>query len=187
MMKKLVLLLIFIASALSAESYNLDKSHSRVGFKIKHLAVSNVYGTFDKFDTIIEYDEKSKNITKLTATIDVDSINTRNKKRDAHLKEKTFFDVSKYPNIKFELVKILKDKIVANITMKNITKEIEFDYENYGTIKDPWGNERLGFYLEGKINRTDFGLEQSGLMETTSLVLSKTVKITADIQAKRAK
>lgn len=186
-MKKQLLGIILITTALFASDYNLDSVHSRVGFKIKHLAVSNVYGTFDKFKTNINYDEDSKTLTKLSADVDVNSLNTRNEKRDAHLKEDAFFNVSKYPHIKFELLEIKGDKAIANITIKDITKKVEFDYENYGTIKDPWGNQRLGFYLEGKINRVDFGLKQSALMETTDLVLAKTVKITADIQAKKVK
>lgn len=186
-MKKNILAILLLSSVLFAGNYTLDESHSRVGFKIKHLAVSNVYGTFDKFDTNIVYDEKTKKFTTLTAEVQVDTLNTRNKKRDTHLKEEGFFNVAKYPAIKFELLEIKDDKAIANVTIKGITKKVEFDYENYGVIKDPWGNQRLGFYLEGKINREDFGLQQSALMETTSLVLGKTVKITADIQAKQAK
>jgi polyisoprenoid-binding protein YceI len=94
---KLGLVLILTASTLFGGTYNIDKSHSNVGFKVKHMMITNVYGKFDKFNGSFEYDAKTKKLTSLTGTIDVTSINTENTRRDNHLKSEDFFDAKKYP------------------------------------------------------------------------------------------
>lgn len=184
-MKKIVTGLLIAGSMLFAGNYELDASHSKIGFKIKHLSISNVYGTFDKFDANIQYDEKTKELKVLHSKVDVNSINTKNNDRDDHLKEPDYFDAKKYPNISFKLLEIKDDVMVADLTIKGITKKVEFDYENNGTVKDPWGNTKLGFSLEAKINRVDFGLTANKVLETGGLLLGKKVKITADIEAKK--
>lgn len=184
-MKKILTALLIVSSALFAGNYQIDNSNSKVGFKIKHLAITNVYGTFDKFNANIMYDEKNKQLTLLKSNIDVNSINTKDEKRDAHLKENDYFDLKKYPNISFELLQINDDTMLANLTIKGITKKVEFDYENSGIAQDPWGNTRLGFSIEAKINRVDFGLKANKLLDSGSLLLGEQVKITADIQAKK--
>lgn len=186
-MKKIVAGLLVAGSVLFAGTYQVDASHSKVGFKIKHLSISNVYGTFDKFDANIEYDEKTKELKILKSSVDANSINTKNEDRDAHLKEEDYFNTKKYPNISFELLEIKDDTMVANLTIKGITKKVEFDYENNGIVKDPWGNTKLGFSLETKINRVDFGLKANKILETGGLLLGEKVKITADIEAKKIK
>lgn len=186
-MKKIVAGLLVAGSVLFAGTYQVDASHSKVGFKIKHLSISNVYGTFDKFDANIEYDEKTKELKILKSTVDANSINTQNEDRDAHLKESDYFDTKKHPNISFELLEIKDDTMVANLTIKGVTKKVEFDYENNGIVKDPWGNTKLGFSLETKINRVDFGLKANKILETGGLLLGEKVKITADIEAKKIK
>lgn len=184
-MKKTLLALLFAGSTLFAGTYQVDASHSKVGFKIKHLSISNVYGSFDKFDANIVYDETTKKLTKLDAKIDVNSINTQNEDRDAHLKESDYFHMKKYPKMAFELVEIKDDVLVANLTIKGVTKKVEFDYENNGIVNDPWGNTKLGFSLEAKINRVDFGLKANKILDSGSLLLGEKVKITADIEAKK--
>ncbi len=184
-MKKILAGLLVSGAMLFAGTYKIDSSHSKVGFKIKHLSISNVYGTFDKFDANIEYDEKTKQLKVLKSEVDVNSVNTQNEKRDAHLKESDYFDVKKYPNMNFELVEIKDDVLVANLTIKGITKKVEFDYENNGIVKDPWGNTKLGFSLEAKINRVDYGLKANKLLDSGGLLLGEKVKINVDIEAKK--
>lgn len=184
-MKKILASLLVAGSTLFAGTYAVDASHSKVGFKIKHLSISNVYGTFDKFDANIEYDEKTKLLKVLKSKVDISSINTQNTKRDNHLKSEEYFDMKKYPNMSFKLLEVKDDKIIADLTIKGITKKVEFDYENNGTVKDPWGNTKLGFSLETKINRVDFGLKANKLLDSGALLLGEKVKITADIQAKK--
>jgi len=184
-MKKILAGLLVAGSTLFAGTYALDASHSKVGFKIKHLSISNVYGTFDKFDANIEYDEKTKELTVLNSKVDVNSINTKNDDRDDHLKKSDYFDVAKYPSLSFKLIEIKDDKMIADLTIKGVTKKVEFDYENNGIVKDPWGNTKLGFSLEAKINRIDFGLKANKILDSGSLLLGEKVKITADIEAKK--
>lgn len=184
-MKKIILVLVMLSSVLLASNYKVDLSHSKIGFKIKHLSISNVYGSFDKFNAIINYDEKTNVLTKLESTVDVKSINTQNQKRDKHLRSSDFFEVSKFPNIKFELLSISGDTLTANLTIKGITKKVNFEYENGGVIKDPWGNTKLGFSFEGKIKRKDFNITWNKILDTGSLVLGEKVKITIDIEAKK--
>jgi len=184
-MKKILAGLFVSAVVAFAGTYQVDASHSKVGFKIKHLSISNVYGTFDKFDANIEYDEKTKQLKVLKSKVDVNSVNTQNEKRDAHLKESDYFDVKKYPSMSFELVEIKDDTLIANLTIKNVTKKVEFDYENNGIVKDPWGNIKLGFSLEAKINRIDYGLKANKLLDSGGLLLGEKVKINVDIEAKK--
>lgn len=184
-MKKILAGLLVSGAMLFAGTYQVDASHSKVGFKIKHLSISNVYGSFDKFDANIVYDEKTKELTKLDAKVDVNSINTENAKRDAHLKEDDYFDLKKYPNMSFELLEIKDDTMLANLTIKGVTKKVEFDYENNGIVNDPWGNTKLGFSLEAKINRVDFGLKANKILDSGSLLLGEKVKIFVDIEAKK--
>jgi len=184
-MKKILAGLLVSSAMLFAGTYQIDASHSKIGFKIKHLSISNVYGSFDKFDANIVYDEKTKQLTTLESNIDVNSINTNNKKRDAHLKESDYFHMKKFPKMSFKLLDIKDDTMIANLTIKGVTKKVAFDYENNGIVKDPWGNTKLGFSLEAKINRIDFGLKANKLLDSGSLLLGEKVKITADIEAKK--
>ncbi len=184
-MKKILAGLLVSGALAFAGTYQLDSGHSKVGFKIKHLSITNVYGTFDKFDANIVYDEKSKQLKVLKSKVDVNSVNTQNEKRDAHLLESDYFDAKKHPNMSFELIEINDDVLVANLTIKGITKKVEFDYENNGIVKDPWGNTKLGFSLEAKINRVDYGLKANKLLDSGGLLLGEKVKISVDIEAKK--
>jgi polyisoprenoid-binding protein YceI len=179
---KLGLASLIAASTLWAGNYKLDTSHSSVGFKIKHLMISNVKGSFDKFDGKFEYDEKSKTLKALEGSIDVDSINTANKKRDAHLKNEDFFNVKQYPNITFKLIKVEGDKATGTLTMHGVTKEITLELENNGMVKDPWGNTRVGLALSGKINRYDFGLKYNKALEAGGLTIGKEVKFEVELE-----
>lgn len=186
-MKKLLLAIIMLSTSIFASTYEIDGAHTKVTFKVKHMAIANVYGTFSKFDSVIEYDEATKMLQKVETTIDVKSIDTENKKRDKHLRSKDFFDVKKFPELTFKLLKIDGDKAVGNLTIKGITKEVTFDYENNGTVKDPWGNTKLGFALEAKIDRRDFGLTWNKILETGGLVVGHDIKLIVDVEAKQVK
>jgi len=184
-MKKLLLAVLVLSSTVFASSFQLDAAHSKVTFKVKHMAISNVYGSFSKYDAIIDYNVESKTLNDLSANIDTSSINTANKKRDGHLKSADFFDVKKYPNIDFKLISTNGDEAIAELTIKGITKKVIFDYENNGTVKDPWGNTKLGLALEAKISRKEFGLTWNKVIEAGSLVVGDKVSITVDIEAKK--
>jgi polyisoprenoid-binding protein YceI len=184
-MKRIISGLLLTASMVFAGNYEFDAGHSKIGFKVKHLSITNVYGTFDKVNANIVYDEKTKQLTALKSTIAINSVDTKDAKRDAHLKEEDFFDAKKFPNMTFELLEVKDDTLIANLTIKGITKQVEFDYENNGIVKDPWGNTKLGFSLEAKINRVDFGLKTNKILDSGGLLIGEKVKITADIEAQK--
>jgi len=185
--EKLGLISILTAGVLYAGNYNVNVAHSNVGFKIKHMMISNVKGQFDKFNSTFEYDEKTKKILSLSAEVDASSINTAQAKRDGHLKSADFFDVAKYPTITFILTKIENDKAYGKLTMHGITKNIILDFENNGMGKDPYGNTRVGLSLSGKLNRKDFGLVYNSALETGGVLIGENVKLDIEVEGILAK
>lgn len=184
---KLGLASVIASSALFAGTYNVDASHSNVGFKVKHMMISNVIGKFDTFNGSFEYDEKTKTLKSLVGEIDVNSINTENEKRDAHLKSAEFFSANEFNNIKFVLSKIDGDKAYGKLTMRGVTKDVTLDLENNGTIKDPYGNTRVGLALSGKINRMDYGLKYNAVLEAGGVAVDEIVKLDIQLEGILAK
>lgn len=164
-----------------------DPAHSEITFKVKHLMISNVKGEFKEFEaSLISEDDNFKHaIAK--ARIHVDSISTNNVDRDGHLKSADFFETEKYPTIDFTSTSIEKyddenGKLKGNLTIKGITKEVSFDLEFGGISKDPWGNQKAGFSLNGNINRNEFGLTWNSALETGGVLVSDLIKVAAEIQ-----
>ena len=185
--KKLVLISSVLVTSLFADTYTVDKSHSNVGFEVKHMMISNLKGKFDNFNGTFEYDEKTKTIKSLVGTIEVASINTDEKERDEHLRGADFFDVAKYENITFKLEKIKGEKALGKLTIHGITKDVELNFENSGTIKDPWGDTRVGLSLSGKINRLDYGLKYNSVLETGGVAVGEMVKLNISIEGIKEK
>jgi len=184
----LVVALTLSMGSLFGGTYNVDKDHSNVAFKVKHMMISNVKGQFDKFSGSFEYDEKTNKLITLDGIVDVNSINTDNAKRDGHLKSADFFDVAKYPQMKLSLVKVVGDTAYTNLTIHGITKELTMELETSGMIiKDPWGNSRTGLSLSGSINRMDYGLKWNDVMETGGVVVGDRVKISIELEGILAK
>lgn len=167
-MKKVILTLLvvglFSASSLFAGQYVIDPTHSYVGFKIKHMKISNVKGSFSDYKSIIEFNEDKKQPTKIESVIKVTSINTDLEKRDKHLKTADFFDVQKFPEMKFVMKEFKSDKVVGDLTIKGITKPIVLDYDFGGITKNKEGKNLIGFSLEGEIKRSDFGIGEESVM-----------------------
>ncbi len=184
---KLGIASLLTTGALYAGTYNVDVSHSNVGFKVKHLMISNVTGNFDKFNGSFEYDEKSGKVTSVNGVVDVASINTDNEKRDGHLKSTDFFDAEKYPTITFKVDKIDGNKAYGKFTMRGVTKDVAFDIENTGTITDPWGNKRVGVEISGKVNRKDYGVNWNKALEAGGVVVDENVKIIVELEGIEAK
>jgi polyisoprenoid-binding protein YceI len=184
--KLLVVGLLFVSSLFGA-SYKVDKAHTNIGFKVKHMMISNVKGSFGDFKGTFDYDEKTKKLKALDGEIQVSSINTDNKKRDNHLKEEEIFDAAKYPTITFKMTKVDGDDIYGDFTLKGVTKNIKLEFENGGTITDPWGNERAGFSLEGKIKRADFGLTYNSVLEAGGFAIGEEVKLEIEIEGIKTK
>jgi polyisoprenoid-binding protein YceI len=165
----------------------IDPSHSEIQFKIRHLMITNVTGSFGKFNAEIEGGDKDFSSSKISFTADVDSISTNNEQRDGHLKSADFFDITKNPTVTFvstKLEKISNEEytLFGNLTMHGVTKPVKLNVEHGGVIADPWGKTRSGFTIEGKINRKEFGLEWNSPTETGGFVLGDEVKLHANVQ-----
>ena len=162
--------------------WTLDPAHSEVGFKIKHLMISNVKGNFKTFTIEAESASDDFKDAKVNFTADVASINTGNEQRDGHLKTADFFDAEKHPKITFESTHYAGDKLEGNLTISSITKPVTLHVEFGGVIKDPYGNIKAGFTVTGKINRKDWGISFNGPMENGGLLLGEEVAILAEIE-----
>lgn len=184
---KLGLASVLAAGTLFAGIYNVDTSHSNIGFKVKHMMISNITGKFDKFNGSFEYDEKTNTIKNLTGVVEVSSINTENEKRDGHLKSADFFDAKKHPKLTFKLDKIDDEKAYGVLTMRGISKNVALDFENNGSIKDPWGNTRVGLALSGKVNRMDYGLKYNSILEAGGVAVGEKVKLDIELEGILAK
>lgn len=163
----------------------LDPTHSELGFKVKHLMISNVKGNFTQFEASIEGEDFTK--SPANVTIEVSSVSTNNSDRDNHLKSADFFDAENHTKITFRghsFSKIDEENytLSGTLTIKGISKEISLNVEYGGTNKDPWGNEKMAFAVNGKLNRSDFGLTWNAALETGGVLVSEEVKIIAEIQ-----
>lgn len=167
--------------------WGLDPMHSEINFKVKHMMIANVTGNFTKFDTHVTTEGDDFTKAKIHFSADTNSINTNNEQRDGHLKSADFFDAEKFPKINFESNSITKkadDEFVVNgnLTIKDVTKPISLNVNFGGIGKDPYGNTKAGFTVEGKINRKDFGLTWNAALETGGMLVGEELKINSEIQ-----
>jgi polyisoprenoid-binding protein YceI len=166
----------------------LDPTHAEITFKIRHLMITNVSGEFTKFDVSAETEDEDFMTAKVSFTADVDSVTTGNEQRDGHLKSADFFDAAKFPKIKFVATKyenVDNDgsyELYGDLTIRDATKSVKLDVEFGGIIKDPWGNTRAGFEINGKINRKEFGLQWNVATETGGFVVGDDVRIHCNIE-----
>lgn len=170
-----------------AKQWQLDKSHSSINFAIDHLMVSETTGKFEDYILEVRADKEDFTDASFSFTAKVNSVNTNDLKRDEHLKQEDFFDSKKYPTITFKSksFKKVKDngyKIKGELTIKNVTKTVEFDAKFGGIIKDPWGGTRAGLKVWGEINRFDYGLNYNSLLDAGGLAVGKEVRLTCNIE-----
>jgi polyisoprenoid-binding protein YceI len=180
---KLTLALFLSLSFAHAKEFVTDVTHSHVGFSIKHMMISNVKGNFNTYTSEIEFDTEKKVFTKLNAKIDASSIDTGVAKRDEHLRSADFFDVEKFKTIEFVMTAMKENKIYGKLTMHGVTKDIVLSSQIHGLVKDFQGNQRIGFSLEGKLNRKDFGLTWNKILEGGGLTVDETVNLSIEIEA----
>jgi polyisoprenoid-binding protein YceI len=172
----------------SATTWTIDPDHSNVGFKVRHLMVSNVKGNFDKHTGTVEINDKDITKSKVEVSIDTNSINTNVQKRDEHLRSADFFDVAKYPTMTFISKKVAKAgkdklKVTGDLTLHGVTKTVVLDVEGPSKeSKDPWGNVRKGATATTKINRKDFGLVWNAALETGGVAVGEEIAITLEIE-----
>ena len=165
--------------------WNLDPSHSEITFKVRHMMISNVKGEFKNFSIDLESaDDEFKNV-KANATIDTASISTNNTDRDNHLKSADFFNTEAHPQITFETDSLNED-VTGNLTINGVTKPVKLDVDFGGINVDPWGQTKAGFSFEGKIKRSDFGLNWNAALEAGGVMVSDEVKIAGELQFVKA-
>jgi polyisoprenoid-binding protein YceI len=173
---------------MATKTWALDPTHSEVQFKIKHLMITNVTGSFNIFTVSAQTEDEDFTKAKLSFTADVNSISTNNEQRDAHLKGADFFDAEKFPEIKFTATKsenVDSDgsyELYGDLTIRDVTKNVKLSVEFGGVVKDPWGNTKAGFTINGKINRKDFGLTWNAVTEAGGVMVSEEVRLSAEIQ-----
>ena len=166
-------------------TWQLDASHSSIGFSVKHLMIATVKGSFGSFEASFAGPETDLSKAQVTVNIDTASIDTSNDQRDGHLRSPDFFDVEKFPAITFVGKRLVGDafgdfKLVGDLTIRGVTKEVTLDATFEGRAKDPWGNSRLGYTATGKIQRTDFGLNWNQALEAGGVLVSEEVKISVE-------
>lgn len=172
---------------MSKTIWNVDPLHSEVQFKVKHLVISTVTGSFKSFSGKVVTEEDQFENAEVEFAIDVNSVDTGQPARDEHLKNADFFEAGTYPQFKFvstSFTKIKADlyKLTGNLTIKGITKEVELEAEYGGTEKDSYGNIKVGFEVSGTIDRKDFNVTFNALTETGGLALGEKIKIISNIQ-----
>ncbi len=182
----LFLAVVSVQSAVCAE-YKIDPAHSSISFKIRHLAVSNVTGHFGEFSGTFAYDSGNPSASKAEAVIKAASINTSQPARDDHLRSADFLNTEKFPEIKFVSREIRNIsghsfKAAGDLTIHGVTRPVVLDAEYGGSVKDMNGKERAAFAAATEINRKDFGLTWSKLLETGQLVVGDEVRITLEIE-----
>lgn len=170
------------------EKWAIDASHSSVEFQVKHIMIAKVRGMFHSFDADIEADPQDLTTAKIHFVVNLDSVDTRNNDRDNHLRSADFFDIEKYPTMEFVSTDIRKTgedeyDVTGNLSLHGITRSETFSVTFEGTSTDPWGNEKAGFSVSGRIHRGDYGLTYNAVLETGGVLISDEVKITLEIEA----
>jgi len=183
----IIVLLLGIGLNAQTTKWNFDNSHTKIGFSVAHMMITDVPGQFNKFSGTVLSDKADFTDAKINFTVDVNTINTDNADRDKHLRSADFFDAAKYPEIKFEGTSFKKVgkgkyKLSGKFTMVGVTKNVTFDAKFSGIINDPWGGTRAGFKIYGKINRYDWGLKYNSPMDKGGVVIGKEVEINCNVE-----
>ena len=198
MRSKLVITSVFVGlmlfalapAAPAADKYKLDKSHSSIEFSVKHMVISNVKGSFDEFDAVINYDPNNIENSSVDVSIKVASINTKDEKRDEHLRSPDFFDAANNAEITFKSDKIMKkgDGYVAlgTLTMRGVSKKIELPFELNGPVQNPWGQTVMGIVVEYELNRKDYKIEWNKTLDNGGLLVGDNVKIEINLEAQKS-
>jgi polyisoprenoid-binding protein YceI len=194
-MKKIQLtfatLALMASSMLAQTSWGVDAAHSKLGFKVTHMMVSETEGKFKVYEGKVTTAKTETDFTDASVefTVDANSIDTDDDKRDGHLKSADFFDTEKNPKITFKSTSMKKGKaagtyiLKGDLTIKGVTKPVEFTAVTNGkTVKDPWGKTRMGFLAKGKINRKDYGLNWNAALEAGGVAVSEEVNIECNIE-----
>jgi polyisoprenoid-binding protein YceI len=173
---------------MTTRTWNIDTTHSAVGFAVRHLMISKVRGQFDTWTGALHLDEDDQTRSSVEVEIDVGSIDTKEAKRDAHLRSADFFDAEHHPKMTFKSTKVLTEggkvaRVIGDLTIRGTTREVTLEVEDLGRAKDPWGGERAAFEARTRINRRDFGLTWNVALETGGIMVGEKIDIAIEIEA----
>jgi polyisoprenoid-binding protein YceI len=191
MIGRIAMTLTFLALALPAPAapatWEIDAAHSAIGFGIRHLMVSTVRGNFNTFNGAVTLDGDDAATAKIAVTIDPASIDTREAKRDEHLRSADFFDVARFPTMTFTSKKVEKAgagfSVTGDLTMHGVTREVVLAVDGpLATVKDPWGGQRAGLRATATLSRKDFGLTWNKALETGGVVVGDEVAVVIDLE-----
>lgn len=180
------LLLLTVSFTFAQSTWKFDKAHSRVGFSVSYLVITDVEGNFEEFEGAITSNGDDFHDATIEFTAEISSINTENEKRDSHLQSDDFFNAENFPQLIFKSKSFKKIddknyKLVGDLTMRDVTKEVELHIVYNGMVNDPWGNTKAGFSLKGEVNRFDYNLKWNKTVEAGGLVVSDEVTILANL------
>ncbi|WP_409343168.1 YceI family protein [Paenibacillus sp. MBLB4367] len=166
----------------------VDPTHSSLDFSVKHMMIAKVKGTFHAFEAQIEADPSDLTSASIRFDIDLNSIDTKNSDRDAHLRSADFFEIEKYPKLTFVATSIEKSgngeyDVTGDVSLHGVTRSETFSVSFEGAGKDPWGNEKAGFSATGSLKRSDYGLTYNAVLETGGVLIGDEVKISIEIEA----
>ncbi|MEE9233197.1 MAG: YceI family protein [Nitrospirales bacterium] len=171
--------------------WNVDKDHTTLGFEVVHMVVSKTQGKFTEYSGLVEMDAEKQEFKTFEAVIQTASVTTDHKKRDKHLRSPDFFHVSTFPTMTYKMKSYTKNgnqyTAVGDFTLLGVTKEIALVGTFNGVAKDPWGNTRAGFTAEGTVNRQDFGMKFSELLDNGGLIVGDEVKLKLEIEVIKEK
>ena len=174
----------------ATSTWTIDPAHSAVEFGVRHMMISTVRGRFAKVTGTLVLDEEDVTRSKVEVEIDADSIDTREEKRDAHLRSADFFEVEKYPKLTFVSRRVERSgdglKVTGDLTIRDTTKEVVLDVEDLGRVKDPWGGDRASFSATGKLQRSEYGLKWNQALEAGGVMVSDEVKLIIEAQLVRS-
>ncbi len=168
-------------------SWKIDSAHSEINFTVRHMMISNVRGRFERFTGVVEFDENNPSASSVDVAIEAESINTREPQRDGHLRSPDFLNAAEFPHLTFkskrvEVVDASHGKIIGDLTIRGVTREVVLDTEFNGTAKSPYGTTSAGFSAATVINRKDWNLVWNVALETGGLLVGEDIKIAIDLE-----
>lgn len=173
---------------MATRNWKIDTSHSHIGFSIRHLVIAKVRGEFTGWSGTIELDDEDVTRSSVQVEVDLASIDTKEAKRDDHLRSPDFFDVATFPKMTFVSKQVLAEggqvtQLIGDLTIRGITKQVTLDVDDEGRAADPWGGQRAAFSAKTRINRKDFGLTWNVALEAGGVMVGENVDIQLDVEA----
>jgi polyisoprenoid-binding protein YceI len=175
-------------AGMARDTWEFDPVHSSIAFSVRHMVIAKVHGRFGKWAGTLQLDEGAPAASRIEARIDAASVDTNDPQRDAHLRSADFFDVERFPDIRFTSTRIepvgeARYRVTGDLTIRGVTRETVLDVEQTGRIRDPWGNDRTGFSAKTAIDRKDFGVSFNQVLDAGGLAVGDRVEIAVEVEA----